>query len=131
MKKKRICPKKKEILTNNNGLSLFVKGLGKRVDWIASRIYTVYRFCTWYSLYLFTSKTNFIKTTVLLLDVYMFQKRFAKVDFVVNIYSFHVRRYIMLLQNPDTCLILVIFSDNFSFCRVVIYQLLLVTFLSH
>ena len=50
MKKKRICPKKKEILANNNGLSLFVKGLAKRVDWITSGIYTVYRFGTWYSL---------------------------------------------------------------------------------
>ena len=67
---------------------------------------------------LFTSQTNLIETIMLLLDVYMFQKkRFANVDFVENIYSFHVRRYI-ILQNSDTCLILVIFSENFSFYSI-------------
>ena len=68
---------------------------------------------------LFTSQTIFIETIMLLLDVYMFQnKRFANVDFVENIYSFHVRRYIILLQDSDTCLILVIFSENVSFYSI-------------
>ena len=33
---------KKEMLTNNNGFALFVKGLGRnKVDWIVCRIYTL------------------------------------------------------------------------------------------
>ena len=34
LKQKNLCQKKKEMLTNQNGLALFVKRLGKRVKYI-------------------------------------------------------------------------------------------------
>ena len=43
MKQENICQKKKEMLTNNNGLVLFVKGAWKesKIDWIVSRTCTI------------------------------------------------------------------------------------------
>ena len=77
--KQKPLSKKKEIQANKNGLSLFVKGLGKRVKQIGQAVeYTqcvgmkiLYLVFTILDVRLFTYKADFINTAILFLAIYM------------------------------------------------------------